>query len=359
MIRLRPDISGLLQARDANAAAGALQAAIELEHSTIPPYLYALYSLGSSENSSVAEIIQSVVTEEMLHLTLVANILNGLGRSPVLDSPSLIPHYPGPLPGSVEGELVVGLAPCSADLVRDTFMAIEQPEHPQEFPAEAPAAGKQELPAEAPAAGEPVTIGQFYRTIRATLAELGDAAFFPHPRNQVTSSLMKHTIVVTDAATACRAIDTIIDQGEGTRTTPSEIIGTGYAHYYRFAEIANGRRLIRNPKATPATPPDQQYIYGGDPITLDPASIYAAPANPTTATYPDGSLAQKACITFNYTYTSLLKCLHATFNGEPSQLQAAIGIMMSLRQQAIDMMAGTTTAGTPAGPSFEWQPVNR
>jgi hypothetical protein len=346
MIRIRPEVSGLLQARDAHAVAAALQAAIELEHATIPPYLYALYSLGSGVNSAVADIIQSVVVEEMLHLTLVANILNGLGGNPVFDSPSLIPHYPGPLPGSVEGELVVGLAPCSIDLVKNTFMVIEQPEHPLVFPAEVMTAG------------EPVTIGQFYRTIRATIAELGDEAFSRQPRNQVTTSLMKDIVVVTDVASACRAIDTIIDQGEGAATTPDEIVGTDYAHYYRFAEIANGRRLIRNPEAGPSTPPDQQYIYGGDLIPLDPAQIFAVPANPTAATYLDGSPARKACVTFNYTYTGLLKCLHASFNGEPSELQAATGIMMSLRQQAIDMMAGTTTAGTPAGPTFEWQPVN-
>ena len=346
MIRIRPEVSGLLQARDAHAVAAALQAAIELEHATVPPYLYALYSLGSGVNSAVADIIQSVVAEEMLHLTLVANILNGLGGSPVFDSPSLIPQYPGPLPGSVEGELIVGLAPCSVDLVKNTFMVIEQPEHPLVFPAEAMIAG------------EPVTIGQFYRTIRATIVELGDEAFSRQPRNQVTTSLLKDTVVVTDVATACQAIDTIIDQGEGTATTPGEIVGTDYAHYYRFAEIANGRRLIRNPEAGPSTPPDLQYIYGGDPVTLDPTQIFGVPANPTTATYPNGSPAHKACVTFNYTYTSLLKCLHATFNGEPGELQAAIGIMMSLREQAIDMMAGTTTAGTPAGPTFEWQPVN-
>lgn len=346
MIRIRPEVSGLLQARDAHAVAAALQAAIELEHATIPPYLYALYSVGSGANSAVADIIQSVVVEEMLHLTLVANILNGLGGSPVFDSPSLIPRYPGPLPGSVEGELVVGLAPCSVDLVKNTFMIIEQPEHPLVFPAGALAAG------------QPVTIGQFYRTIRAAIVDLGDEAFSRKPRNQVTTSLLKDTVVVTDVVTACHAIDTIIDQGEGTATTPGEIVGTDYAHYYRFAEIANGRRLIRNPQAGPSTPPDQQYIYGGDPVPLDPAQIFAVPANPTAASYPDGSPARKACVTFNYTYTSLLKCLHATFNGEPGALQDAIGIMMSLREQAIDMMAGTTTAGTPAGPTFEWQPVN-
>lgn len=32
--------------------------------------------------------------------------------------------------------------------------------------------------------------------------------------------------------------------------------------------------------------------------------------------------------------------------------------MMSLQEQAIGMMTGTTTNGVPTGPTFEWQPVN-
>ncbi|MGI8776506.1 MAG: ferritin-like domain-containing protein [Acidimicrobiales bacterium] len=55
----------------------ALQQALELEHSTIPPYLYALYSLVPGTNDAVAEVIESVAVEEMLHLTLVANVING------------------------------------------------------------------------------------------------------------------------------------------------------------------------------------------------------------------------------------------------------------------------------------------
>jgi Ferritin-like len=346
MIRIRPDVSGLLQARDTNAVAAALQAALELEHATIPPYLYAMYSLGSGANSAVADIIRSVVTEEMLHLTLVANILNALGGTPVFDSPTLIPSYPGPLPGSVEHDLVVGLAPFSVDLAENTFMAIEQPEDPLAFHAAAVALD------------EPITIGQFYRAIRATIVDLGDGAFASQPRNQITPDQMDGAVVVTDVATASQAIDTIIDQGEGTASTPSEVSGTDYAHYYRFAEIVHGRRLIPNPAAGPSTPPDQQFIYGGDPIPFAPAEVFAVPVNPTTTTYPVDTAARKACVTFNFTYTSLLKTLQIAFTGQPDQIGPAIGIMFSLQGQAMDMMAGTTTTGVPAGPTFEWQPVN-
>jgi hypothetical protein len=56
-------------------------------------------------------------------------------------------------------------------------------------------------------------------------------------------------------------------------------------------------------------------------------------------------------------YTSLLKALHIAFNGAPGELTSAFSLMGALQQQALDMMAGTTTNGVPAGPSFEWQPM--
>ena len=62
-----------------------LQWAIELEHSTLPPYLTALYSIKDGHNAEAAEVIQSVFLEEMLHMTLAANILNAVGGAPEID----------------------------------------------------------------------------------------------------------------------------------------------------------------------------------------------------------------------------------------------------------------------------------
>ncbi len=49
-----------------------LQKAVELEHSTIPPYLTAYYSLKPGLNDEIAGLIRSVVIEEMLHMTISA-----------------------------------------------------------------------------------------------------------------------------------------------------------------------------------------------------------------------------------------------------------------------------------------------
>jgi hypothetical protein len=205
----------------------------------------------------------------------------------------------------------------------------------------------------------PHTIGQFYGEIKRQIDLLQPGAFSTAPRNQVGPGQMDGSIVVTDKATAAQAIDTIVEQGEGTGQSPLEAArGKQIAHYYRFAEIYNGRRLIPNPAATPATPPDLRYVYGGDPITLDSAGVHPVPSDPLASTYVAGSAERRACDTFNYTYTSLLKSLHATFNGQPDQLDSAIGLMMSLAQQAGDMMSGSNPSGVNVGPSFEYQPVD-
>jgi len=350
VIVLKQSMADALDAGDRDAVVAALQQAIELEHSTIPPYLYALYSLMPGKNDAVADLIESVVVEEMLHLTLAANVLNALGGNPVLDSPVFIPTYPGPLPGAVEGGLVVPLAACSLDLVSSVFMVIEQPEDPLDFPVEAA------LDAEE----RPLTIGMFYRRIQDKIVALGDGAFVPGPRNQIGPDQMDDAVVVTDVTTAGRAIETIIDQGEGTGTQPLEVVGSGYAHYYRFAEIVNGGLLVPNPDAGPDAPPDQRYLYdkAHHPLTFDPDGVYTAPSNPRAATYPAGSVGQVANDTFNYTYTGLLKVLHAMVNGQPKLFDTALGLMMSLKQQALDMMSGTDTGNQAIGPSFEYRLVN-
>lgn len=71
-----------------------LQWAIQLEHSTIPPYLCALYSIEAGHNTEATEVLNSVLVEEMLHLTLAANLLNAVGGRPRLDIPEMLPDYP-------------------------------------------------------------------------------------------------------------------------------------------------------------------------------------------------------------------------------------------------------------------------
>jgi len=325
----------------------ALQQAIMLEHATIPAYLYALYSLQPDTNARIENLIFSVVREEMLHMSLACNILNAIGGAPSIDDPAFIPHYPGPLPGAVEKGLIVPLKPCTLDVVHDVFMQIEEPEKPLEFPVGLAAA-----------AAPPRTIGQFYKAIERQIVAFGQGIFTGDPARQLTHGFAPDELIaVTDVASAVRAITIIVEQGEGTSDSPLDLEHE-LAHYYRFAEIWHGKALIPNPQAPPDAPNDQKYIYGGPAIPFDPHGVWPAIANPKAAMYPAGSKARYACDTFNYTYTALLKTLHLTFNGQPYRLSAAIGLMESLKAQAMDLMAIDLGNGTHAGPSFEYQPIN-
>ena len=55
-----------------------LALAVQVELTTVPPYLYALYSI-EDQTSEAARLIKSVVAEEMLHAALVANLLVAVG----------------------------------------------------------------------------------------------------------------------------------------------------------------------------------------------------------------------------------------------------------------------------------------
>lgn len=345
MIEMEPRLLAALHSGDPlEGLKEALQVAIRLEHSTIPPYLFALYSLKPGANATISELVESVVLEEMSHMALACNILNAIGGEPAIDRPDFLPAYPGRLPGSVEKGLEVPLKPFSIPLVEEIFMAIEQPEKPLEFPVE-------QLLAEE----KPLTIGAFYRAVAKQLEAAGDAIFTGAKEKQVEKVLgMPEIVPVDDVASACAAIEAIVEQGEGTETSPADpLAGEEIAHYYRFEEIVKGRKLVRNEGAEPP------WHYAGDPIPFDPAGVYPVLENPKASKYEAHPAALHACDTFNYTYTTLLKVLHEAFNGNPARLGSAVGLMESMKEQALAMMALPSEIGaSTVGPSFEWRPTN-
>lgn len=322
----------------------ALQQAVELEHATIPLYLYALYSLDVGRNRAVASIIESVVIEEMLHMTLASNVLNAIGGQPMIDKPQFIPAYPGPLPGGVESDLIVNLAPFSLDQLK-TFLQIEQPEDPLNIRSAAEIGAAVE--------GD-ITIGEFYTAISQAIGVLGESVFVRPPRHQVGPELMDQAVVVYDVASAQRALRTIIVQGEGTKVSPEDGDGTEVAHYYRFMQIQRGHLLMPAPGQTPP------WAYNGAPVVFDSNGVYPLPTNPGIDGYPPGTVSAFANDNFNYTYTSLLGVLHGLFNGanNADQMNRAIGLMMSLKGQAKAMCSGIPDPTVVTGPSFQYLATN-
>ncbi len=324
----------------------ALQCAIELEHSTIPLYLYALYSLVPDENREVAAVLRSVVIEEMLHMVLAANVLNAIGGEPAISKPDFVPRYPGHLPGGVEGQVAVHLRPFSREQL-ETFIEIEEPRDPLRY--QAPVSSE---------AIETCTIGEFYLAIESAMATLADDDFDGAGRHQVGPDLMFGSIAVTDLDSARRAIDTIIEQGEGTATSPEEIDGPGgvndFAHYYRLREIQMGRRLVR----VDATATDEaRYAFAGEVVTFRADGVYPLPVDPRASHYPVGTTQRRLIDAFNLTYTSLLEVLHTLLNGanDAVTFRSALALMSTLERQA-QVMATGAEAGVHVGPTFEYHP---
>ena len=110
-----------------------LQTALEVEHATVPPYLTALASIKNSFNHEIQKVIRSIVIEEMMHLALVANILNAVGGKPRLYSKDFLPHYPSRMPGGLQPDLIIPIEKLSLGLIRNIFMKIEQPTKEQKL----------------------------------------------------------------------------------------------------------------------------------------------------------------------------------------------------------------------------------
>lgn len=223
-----------------------LRDACIVELSTIPMYLYALYSIQSQiepyaaitnqavPGQSAHESIRSVVIEEMLHLTLARNIYMGTGgRTLRFYDPAFIPRYPAPMLSRVP-ELTLRLAKAS-DAQLERLMAVEKPE-------------KREAP---PESGPYHTIGQFYAAIEQGLEWL-DAnehdALWKDPRlgmqldddglywNQSGTGTV---YTVTKLDDAKKAIAEIVGQGEGSAPGEDEYHGE-FSHYAKFQRIRQG-----------------------------------------------------------------------------------------------------------------------
>ena len=328
-----------------------LQWSIEIEHGTLPPYLCALYSIEEGSNAEAVEVIHSVFMEEMLHLTLAANILNAVGGSPTLDAPGFMPTYPTYLPHSDQA-FQVPLTKFSKQAI-ETFLKIERPSEHDGLPED----------------DSFETIGQFYEAIEEALVrlcdELGEEGVFSgDPASQITDELHYGgdggIIAVTDLASALAALGEIVEQGEGLQ---HEEVWDGdrsmfhpereeVAHYFRFNEILAGRR--HRPDDTPRSGPT------GEPFTVDWDAVHDMRANPRSEDYPEGSEIRARMEEFNHSYSAVLHLLHECFNGSPRLLAVATGAMYGLKHDAVALMRLPSGDGeTTVGPSFEYVPPQR
>jgi hypothetical protein len=318
-----------------------LQWAIEVEHATIPPYEYAMWSVVDPD-SAAATSIKYVAREEMLHAALAANLLTAVGGSPRFTAGS-VPRYPGPMPHHSPAEpLILHLAPASLELVRDVFLRIEQPEAP----------GSQ------PEADRYETLAQFYEAIADAMALLGDEVFSGDPHRQVTRGYAGHgggaLFAVTDLDTALLAIEEIVEQGEGTHTSAVSPVGFapdrlahleiepfGFegaperAHYWRFLDIVEGRT---------------------------PIDVHRMRVDPSSGELPEGEL-RDLCRLFDACYSLQLEVMERVWrSGDESPLiEGAMVPLMNHAEKPIALALVREPwpggSGDVAGPPFAWDPM--
>ncbi len=265
-------------------------------------------------------------------MVLLANVHNALGARPRLSTSHAISRYPGRLPGGVEEQLTLHLRAFSLDQFR-VVIDLEEPRNSLDLHAS--------VAADVPT----TTIGEFYTTIARAVVALGDLAFVGEPRRQVGPDLIRDAIAVCDVNSALRTLDTIVEQGEGTNTSPDESDSPSdsndYAHYYRLTHIREGRALVRT--AGDGSP----YGFTGTVVPFDPDGVFALPDDPCARDYPVDSLERRAMDAVNYTYTSLLARVHDLVNGhaDATCVASTLSLMTTLDHQARAMVNATAVPG--------------
>ncbi len=319
-----------------------LQTAVELEWSVIPPYLCARWSLIDGHNETAAACIDDVVMEEMLHLTLAANLLNAIDGEPQLTPPNgAPPSYPTYIHHS-DDAFVVNLLPFSAEAL-ETFRAIERP-----APDCAP-----------PQPHRFHTIAQFYEAVMEAFERLSrtENIFNGKLSRQVDSSYYYggggEAFAVDDLESALKALELIVFEGEGIQQSiwdgDHELLGEAseLAHYFRFDELYRGRSYVAGD--TPSSGPT------GEPLLLDYGAVLPMKPNPRAEDHPSGSELRAMTDECNRTYSTLLMQIQESFNGQPARLIEGVQTMLQLRYQAVALMQVPVGGGLTAGPAFQWR----
>ena len=292
----------------------------------------------------------------MLHLALVQNLLSAIGAAPHLSRPNFpqpASHYPA--------GVHLALVPFGEEALRH-FMFLERPEGMDLEDAAGMAAFANAAPAAVPRVqvGEIVprgqdfaTVGHLYRSIEAGIAHLAaklgeEVLFIGPPRAQATQQYFgwPELVAVTDVASAQRAIDEILEQGEGPRGHWRD------AHFGQFVAILEEYLQLR--EANPAFDPVRPVV----PVNVRPSE------RDTSIPLATDPIARQVMDLFNVSYEILLLMLQRFFahtEETDPQLKALADGTVNLMFGAIEpigdlvttLPAGPEYPGRTAGPSFE------
>ncbi len=337
--------------------------AAEFEHAVMCTYLFAQWSLKRDPDEDLTAVeleaigrwrrsLAQVALEEMLHLSLVNNLLAAIGAAPHLWRPAF-PVRAGHFPADV----VMELAPFGAAAL-DHFMFIERPEG---LPI-ADGAGFNHATHYrriarpdmlAPSPQDYTTQGHLYYGVLQGLerlaAQLGEErVFVGHGQAQVGAEdfALPGLFRITDLASARRAIEQIVLQGEGAPAHRDD------SHFARFGAIRDELEQLRaaRPQFEPARAVIRNPMLGDGGIDRDRARI----AEPLTAQVVDLA---------NSIYALTIRTLSQVFAPAPlpQELRAALAtsttVLMSVMSRVADIAtrlpADPARPGATAAPNFE------
>jgi len=294
--------------------------------STIPPYLYAMYSI-KDQKSDAACLIASIAVEEMLHLALTTNLLLALGGEPDFGV-DLIPTFPSLL-AHHQPDLTLELRRCTPEVVRDMFMVIERPEDPGSPPED----------------DQYETLGQYYAALEIAIEELSaDMDIFANhqPDRQLSDPSYYGPVafdaadsgglmLIDDAVSARQALEIVVHQGEGLCYERwADPAHQELTHFYKFAQLADGTTPI--------------------------GETWPVVDNPRTAELP--AELQPVSDLFNAVYTLVFRTMGELCTARRSK-GALVGLLYGLMKDGMAPVAcylarRPLSETSNAGPTFEW-----
>jgi len=341
-----------------------LAEAAQLEHGIMCQYLYAAFSLKAGTDEGVTEdqleaigrwrtAVVDIAIQEMLHLTLVANLMSAIGAAPTFtraNFPRASDYFP---PG-----LQLKLLPFGEDALTH-FLYLERPEGMERVdavgfvpaaPPPLPVAPDEDFPR----GQDFATVGHLYRGIADGLRHLADrlgerGLFVGPPRAQATPDAFQwpDLIAVTDLASAVAAVEEIVEQGEGARGEWQT------AHYGRFLQIYDEHAALRG--GDPGFEPARPVLPAFSSQPFDVAEPQPLITDPTTRGVSD---------MFNLGYEVLLQTLTRYFthtDETPEQLATLVSTALGLMAGVLRPLGNTLTTlpvgpehpGRTAGPTFQ------
>jgi CDGSH-type Zn-finger protein/uncharacterized Fe-S cluster protein YjdI len=321
-----------------------LTEAAQFEHVVMCTYLYAQWSLKKDESEGITAeeksaidrwraSIRSVALEEMLHLSLVNNLMAAFGATPHLARPDF-PIRQGYFPSDLDFHL----APFN-EATMQHFVFIERPEgidvkDGAGFTHESHYQRVVYSDLLTPTARDYGSQGHLYHGIAQAIRSLSDnlgeeMLFIGHGEAQLSSAEfpLPGLFEISGVETAMKAIEEIVSQGEGAPAHRDD------SHYARFEAIRQEFLELKQAR------PDFEPAY---PAAINPVlTEFADEASTTRVTDP---LARKVVDLGNALYGLMLQTLAQVCSPVP----LPSGLRQGLADASSQLMRYTTVVGEAA-----------